>query len=135
MNRKSFLYLFTAWFPTVVVAKQALKPPGSNPTLAAAATFDMPTGALLDWLAARRIPVLQSGDPVVAWMIRAMLRREKIEFVYYGGCSPGARRVISPGLVFTLDEWSPTYVAGYCHLRQEERVFRRDRVMPMETFN
>ena len=132
MNRKSFLYLFTALFPTVVVAKQALKPPELPATVA---TFDMPSGVLLDWLVAHRIPVLQSGDPVVAWMIKAMLRREKIEFIYYGGCSPGARRVISPGLVFTLNEWSHTYVAGYCHLRQEERVFRRDRVMPLESIN
>jgi predicted DNA-binding transcriptional regulator YafY len=98
-------------------------------------TFEIPDEALAEWLALPRIPVLASEDPVVVSMINAMLARRNVEFVYYGGSSPGSRRLVSPGLVFALDEWSSIYVAGYCHTRQEERVFRCDRIMPLEMLN
>lgn len=134
INRKSFLQIIAALFPAGLAAESALQPRGEKSYAPTDATLELPP-ELAEWLALPRIPVMASEDPVVAWMTNAMLTRRKVEFVYYGGSTPSARRVVSPGLVFVLDEWSPIYVAGYCHLRQEERVFRRDRIMPLETFN
>lgn len=135
MNRMSFLYLIASLFPAGVEGKQTLGSPLSSPDPAKDTPLEMPATELPEWLAFPRVPVLKTEDPVVAWMIGAMLKRQKIEFVYYGGSNAGARRVVSPGSIFTLDEWSPIYVAGYCHLRQEERVFRRDLIMPLEALN
>ena len=42
--------------------------------------------------------------------------------------TPGQERNVSPGVVFQLGGHGPLYVAGYCHLRRAQRVFRVDRV-------
>ena len=54
------------------------------------------------------------------------MRNEMLSLRYWGGSTPGQRRHISPGVVFQLGGRGPLYVAGYCHLRRAERVFRVD---------
>jgi hypothetical protein len=97
--------------------------------------FDSPDSALLEWLSKPRIPVLETEDHQTAVFIWAMLNRKKVDFIYLGGSTPGKRRIVSPGLVFRLEEWGPVYISGFCHLRGEERVFRVDRVMPSAIVN
>jgi hypothetical protein len=99
------------------------------------AGIHLPEGALIQWLLMPRIPVLASADPVVRCFIAAALARRKVEFIYFGGSTPGTRRLVSPGLVFRVAAIGPVYVSGFCHLRQEERVFRLDRVMPAASVN
>jgi predicted DNA-binding transcriptional regulator YafY len=91
--------------------------------------------AALAWALRARIPVLDSEDPTVRWVLRAMVAREKIGVVYLGGSDPGRRREISPGFVFELGDDGPVYVSGFCHMRQEERVFRVDRLLPACVLN
>lgn len=80
------------------------------------------------WQSLPRLPLYVSEDPFVQALIETMRARERFTFIYLGGSTPGGIRQISPGLVFMLDEFPHVYVMGYCHLRQEERVFRLDRM-------
>jgi hypothetical protein len=38
---------------------------------------------------------------------------------------------IAPSIVLRLGGAGPMYVCGYCHLRQKERVFHLDRIVPV----
>jgi predicted DNA-binding transcriptional regulator YafY len=80
------------------------------------------------WQSLPRLPLYVSEDPFVQALIATMKARERFTFIYLGGSTPGSIRHISPGLVFMLEEFPYVYVMGYCHLRQEERVFRLDRM-------
>lgn len=80
------------------------------------------------WHSLPRLPVRESENSVVQALIEVMKAGEKFEFAYMGGSSPGAIRRISPGLVFMVLEFPHVYVMGYCHRRQQERVFRVDRM-------
>ena len=81
-----------------------------------------------DWRQVRWVPVFESVHPTAQRLIVAALRHEMLTLRYWGGSTPGRERSISPGLVFQLGGCGPLYVAGYCHLRRAERVFRVERV-------
>jgi len=83
---------------------------------------------LLAWLKAVRSPVFESDDPVLKNLIAAVLRQEPVEFCYWGGSEPGSERRVTPGLVFRVQDFPGHYLAGYCHLRQAERVFSVERM-------
>ncbi|HSH92806.1 MAG TPA: WYL domain-containing protein [Roseimicrobium sp.] len=91
----------------------------------------IPPDELEFWQSLPRIPVTQTTDPDLSWVINAVRRRERIHFRYNGGSTPGEPRVVSPSLVFTVDSLPHYYYTmGYCHVRGEERVFRVDRMDP-----
>lgn len=111
---------------------------GPRPSLPGACStppIDWPDPRLRAWLRQPRLPVLDSSHPQVRLFVWAMLERKPVEFIYLGGSTPGQKRTVSPGLVFKLDELGPVYVAGFCHARGEERVFRIDRVLPVASLN
>jgi hypothetical protein len=81
-----------------------------------------------DWRQVSWVPVYESVHPTAQRLILAALRNEMLSLRYWGGRTPGQERHISPGVVFQLSGRGPLYVAGYCHLRRAERVFRVDRV-------
>jgi len=83
---------------------------------------------LADWRQVCWVPVYESVHPTAQRLILAALRSEMLPLRYWGGSTPGRERRISPGLVFQLGGCGPLYVAGYCHLRRAERVFRVERV-------
>lgn len=91
--------------------------------------IDFSNGSLEKWLRSPRIPVLDADNYKVAVLVLATLQRQQVEFIYFGGSTPGLKRIVSPGLVFRLEEYEPIYMAGYCHTRQEERTFRVDRLV------
>jgi len=81
-----------------------------------------------DWRQCHWVPVYESVHPTAQRLILATLRHELLTFRYWGGSTPGVVRNVSSGLVFQAGGYGPMYMAGYCHLRQQERVFRVDRV-------
>ncbi|HEX5221608.1 MAG TPA: WYL domain-containing protein [Verrucomicrobiae bacterium] len=83
---------------------------------------------LADWRQLSWTPVYDSVHPTAQRLILAALRNEMLSLRYWGGSTPGRERYISPAVVFQLRGRGPLYVAGYCHLRRAERVFRVDRV-------
>jgi predicted DNA-binding transcriptional regulator YafY len=121
MTRLGFLYSLIAWLPLSAVAQAQAGVEKITPD-------QLPDEVLRGWLSRPRIPVLESEDPLVQACVAAMLRKERLEMVYLGGSSPGTRRIISPGLVFRLEDSGPVYMSGYCHFRREERTFRVDRM-------
>jgi predicted DNA-binding transcriptional regulator YafY len=84
---------------------------------------------LEDWQRASRLPVHESDDPVVGQFIEAARTGGHVEFDYVGGSEPISSRQVSPGLVFRVEGFTGTYVAGYCNLRKAERTFRCDRIL------
>jgi len=86
-----------------------------------------PPERLFHWLAAPRIPVLASDDPLVTMCVQAVLKKEQVDLIYIGGSTPGAPRKINVSLVFQHTTEGGIYVAGYCHSRNANRIFRIDR--------
>ena len=125
MNRKTFLQ-WLAGVATLGGQAKALIPAG-QPRAVGLKDLDP---SLAHWLSLPKIPVLKAGDEKTRWLIAAMLNRWTVEFVYTAGSEPGRIRTVSPGLVFTTDSWGPVYVQEFCNVRNEERVFRVDRILP-----
>lgn len=80
------------------------------------------------WTTALRTPVLVFDDPHVWRMLAAVWLGETVEFLYWGGSTPGARRRMTPSRVFTVESLPALYVEGVCVLRGELRAFRLDRI-------
>lgn len=130
MNRKSFLQWLTGFVAVGSHAKAIATP--STPSIRSPGKID-PT--LLRWMSLPRIPVLESEDEKVTWLVSAMLKRQSVEFIYLGGSEPGKRRMVSPGLLFRTESLGSTYVQGFCHRRGEERVFRVDKILSTDMAN
>jgi predicted DNA-binding transcriptional regulator YafY len=81
-----------------------------------------------DWRQCQWVPLNESVHPTAQRLIRAARRHEMLAMRYWGGSTPGAARIVSPGLVFQAGGCGPLFVSGYCHLRRQERVFRVERV-------
>jgi predicted DNA-binding transcriptional regulator YafY len=81
-----------------------------------------------DWRQCHWVPLGESVHPTAQRLILAVQRHEMLALRYWGGSTPGVARTVSPGLVFQAGGCGPLYVAGYCHLRRQERVFRVERV-------
>jgi hypothetical protein len=90
---------------------------------------------LIRWLAAPRIPILVSEEPLVTMCIQAMLKGEQIDLIYVGGSTPGASREINVSLVFQHMTDGGIYVAGYYHSRKANRIFRIDLAMVIHARN
>lgn len=123
LSRKSFFQALTATFALPWLGIEPLR-----------SKFDVrrarpipPSAWLREWMRRPRIPVLKSADPKAGWLT---LRGGTVEFRYDGGSEPGEARRVSPALVFHLQDSQALYLAGYCHRRQQERVFRVDKIQP-----
>ena len=80
------------------------------------------------WAIEPRWPVLVSDQSPAAEFILAMLRHESVEFVYWGGSTPGATRRAIPLRMFTIGESAVVYAQSWCLTRKADRVFRMDNV-------
>jgi predicted DNA-binding transcriptional regulator YafY len=127
LSRKTFLGALGGLVPGLVVGQElAVAKPR---VLACFAELGPPMEDDLEfWLSRPRVPVRESENTLVQALIEAVKAGEKFQFIYLGGSSAGEVREISPGLVFMLEEFPQVYVMGYCHRRQQERVFRVDRM-------
>jgi predicted DNA-binding transcriptional regulator YafY len=72
-------------------------------------------------------PGLEVYAPVVAKLRQAIRELRRVEMVYQSAsASEAAARLLDPyALALRLGWW---YVVGFCHLRQEVRIFRLDRI-------
>lgn len=95
----------------------------------------LPPEFLLRWRAAPRFPVLFSDDPLVSICLTSIRTAEEIELIYMGGSTPGKPRRISVSLVFQTQTEGGIYVAGFCHYRKANRIFRVDRAMVIHARN
>ncbi len=84
---------------------------------------------VLDSMASERSR--SSPDSAVVLTFSAATQQEKRVWMrYLSGQSEETQRAVDPyGLVFHAGLW---YTVGYCHLRQDLRVFRLDRVLQAE---
>lgn len=121
ISRRKFFTLFTAWLSA---------PCPALPRASSAEPWSLGPAWLEKWKRAPRIPLLESGDPVLQPLISAVENKSVLVFAYHGGRNPGAMRRTSPGLVFQCGEFPGTYLAAYCHTRQAERIFRADLIEP-----
>lgn len=92
------------------------------PVSAAASTPPLPPETLHE-----AIPVNETGDPVAAEFLAAMLGGRGVAIFYHGGSTPGAHRVFEPESLFRLRPGGPIYSRGVCRLRGEFRTLRLDR--------
>lgn len=90
---------------------------------------ELPAEKLFYWMMSAKNPVLASDDPIVRMFLAAAIKGERVNFFYLAGSEPGKLRTVSPASVFQHDPEGVIYVAGYCHQRQANRVFRLDRVL------
>ncbi|GAB1262755.1 helix-turn-helix transcriptional regulator [Aurantivibrio plasticivorans] len=64
---------------------------------------------------------------VLSRLTNAAQYRESVELLYQSKQGDSTQRIIDPyGLVYRFHRW---YVCGFCHLRQELRTFRIDRIL------
>lgn len=71
-----------------------------------------------------------SEGATLAALALAARQRRRVGLTYTSGGSAESDRLYDPyGLVFSRGRW---FVAGYCHLRNDMRVFRLDRVSQVE---
>ena len=79
--------------------------------------------ALARWRRAARRPMRQGDDPRLQALTAAVGSGRLVGFRYWGGSTPGAKREVSPGLLFTAEGFDGVYFSGYCHVRNAERTF------------
>lgn len=71
------------------------------------------------------------SDRVLSSIISAIINKKQLQFVYYtpAGDKSVLRTASSQELFFEEGGW---YLSAYCHLREEKRVFRLDRMSEIE---
>ena len=71
-----------------------------------------------------------AGDGVIVTSGTAIRRQCQIKLTYQAYDGEPLKRVVDPyGLVYRVGRW---YLVGYCHLREDVRTFRLDRVLEVE---
>ena len=80
------------------------------------------------------LPPVETATTPTAATVRAFStaasQRRRLRIGYRSASGASTERSVDPyGLVYRLGAW---YAVGWCHLRQAERVFRLDRVGPVE---
>lgn len=82
-----------------------------------------------DWKKAKRTKIPPDHSPDVRRLYEAAETGELIKVHYMGGSTPGGSRMICPKEVFQVDDYdSRIYVAAYCATRDEDRIFRLDKL-------
>jgi predicted DNA-binding transcriptional regulator YafY len=124
--RRHFLTACAAWiaFPDATVAFAV----GDDVRSRINSGGETPSDFLSSWNRSPRHPVFETSDPTLARLIEATDTGRDLVFRYFGGTTPGEVRHVSPGLVFRIQDFPATYLSGFCHTRQAERVFRVDRM-------
>ena len=75
------------------------------------------------------VPVLLQND-FLAILSSAAQQRQQVFMRYQSWRGEASEREFDPyGIVFNVGYW---YTAGYCHLRQDLRIFRLDRITALE---
>jgi hypothetical protein len=67
--------------------------------------------------------------------IQSMVTGEQVDLMYVEGSTPGLPRKINLSLVFQHQTEGGIYVAGYCHSRAANRIFRIDLAMVIHAWN
>lgn len=88
--------------------------------------------ALSRWRAAKRYPVVAGDAAELRILAEAVRCGRRVRFCYLGGSEVGARREISPGMLYTVDGFDGVYFSGYCHERRAERTFMVSRMQAIE---
>ncbi|MEZ4867438.1 MAG: YafY family protein [Caldilineaceae bacterium] len=87
---------------------------------------------LLDQALAMRLPQAQvaiTGATLLS-LLMAAYQRQQVQLCYRATDGEVTERRVDPyGVVYTIGFW---YLAGYCHLRQDLRTFRLDRIVQVE---
>jgi predicted DNA-binding transcriptional regulator YafY len=83
---------------------------------------------LMDWSKAPRQSIRESSNHVIRSILAAKKNSAPMDIRYMGGSAPGEMRRITPVDIFTVKGYSDIYVSAYCHVRNEERTFRLDRL-------
>jgi hypothetical protein len=81
-------------------------------------------GDLRRWQDAPRIYISDSANPLSRALLQAARSRSAVSVIYYGGSTPGARRLVRPHGIFRLPGSDSFYVEAYCELRGAKRTFR-----------
>jgi predicted DNA-binding transcriptional regulator YafY len=76
------------------------------------------------------MPPLVLEPDVVVTLSLAVKQRQSVSMRYRSGGGEETERALDPyGIVFNNGTW---YASGYCHLREDVRTFRLDRIVQME---
>lgn len=122
MNRRAFFGRLAGVFAV------PLLPSLRFPLLALGNDFPRDPEWLARWLRAPRRLILESDQALTRELILAVRAGSELRIIYYGGSLPGTVRRITPGSLFEVEGFGGIYMAGYCHRRKQERVFRLDLV-------
>lgn len=75
-------------------------------------------------------PPTQLSSGILAVLSSAVQQRQRVFIRYQSWSGEETEREFDPyGIVFNVGYW---YTAGYCHLRQDVRTFRMDRIVVVE---
>jgi len=88
--------------------------------------------ALSRWRAAARRPMVEGEGAELRLLAEAVRRGLRVRFCYLGGSEFGARREVSPGMLYTVEGFDGVYLSGYCQERGAERTFLVARMQGLE---
>jgi predicted DNA-binding transcriptional regulator YafY len=83
---------------------------------------------LYAWKSSSKTDLGSLADPTAIRLLEAAADGEFVDIIYDGGSTPGATRSIQPKNLFKVAGYGEVYVEAYCELREENRVFRLDRL-------
>lgn len=85
-------------------------------------------GELVRWREAKRSLLATVNTPTLKTLAEAAAAGERLVVRYYGGTQWGAPREITPGALFRVEGFWPTYLEAFCHDRQAMRTFVVERM-------
>jgi hypothetical protein len=88
----------------------------------------MTSDELDDWRRSSRRSASDSDHTLCRELKSAIREARWLEFIYIGGTTPGNKRRVKPLELFKVDGYTEVYLRAYCSTRQEERIFRLDRI-------
>jgi hypothetical protein len=103
------------------------------PAPAATGSGDTCSSPVRDWFSAERLPVDAADIPPV-WnsLPEAIEAASQVRIRYAGGSLPGGERLIRPLALFRVEGYDATYLQAIDTDLEEERVFRLDRMEPVD---
>ncbi len=82
-----------------------------------------------EWITSERELVTSSEDPKTQLFIQAVEQGADLPIMYIGGAYPMTARFITPKALFRVKDFGDTlYLKAWCHRREEDRVFRMDKI-------
>ena len=129
LNRRRLLLTFAALFGGAITRFWRKVMPPVDKTALLPGTVEwpspvfQPTKGLEGWRRSARRPILASEKTTLQPWLQAIRDGQAVTFRYDSGSQPGARRTVTPALLYTVDGFPEVYVSGYCHQRRAERSF------------